>query len=166
MFDTVQIDILSQFVEFSPCKRINLISAYQSIQHLFLSYVEVISVKLVCGVANTLEYTLGDLSKLKSQEGVRVLLLVWRDSWLPIMKKPDISLSTLRYKCFLFLVWREKDTAGSRSRGTLAGCPREPWHDMHSEIDGPAAYDLMTNFEERWLKASKPHGLKKTKNFI
>lgn len=34
---------------------------------------------------------------------------------------------------------------------------------MHSKIDGPAAYDIMTNFEERWLKASKPHGLKKLK---
>ena len=39
---TVQIDILSQFVEFSPCKRINLISAYQTFQNLFLSYVKVI----------------------------------------------------------------------------------------------------------------------------
>lgn len=34
---------------------------------------------------------------------------------------------------------------------------------MHSKIDGPAAYDVLTNFEERWLKASKPHGLKKLK---
>lgn len=44
------------------------------------------------------------------------------------------------------------------------GAPREPWHDMHSKIDGPAAYDVLTNFEERWLKASKPHGLKKLKS--
>ncbi|MFS7994217.1 hypothetical protein Hanom_Chr12g01103281 [Helianthus anomalus] len=42
MFVTVQIGILSQFVKFSPCKRIDLISAYQTIQNLFLSYVEVI----------------------------------------------------------------------------------------------------------------------------
>ena len=34
---------------------------------------------------------------------------------------------------------------------------------MHCRIDGPAAYDILTNFEERWLKASKPHGLKKLK---
>lgn len=34
---------------------------------------------------------------------------------------------------------------------------------MHSRIDGPAAYDVLTNFEERWLKASKPHGIKKLK---
>ncbi|KAG1362334.1 Phospholipase D beta 2 [Cocos nucifera] len=31
------------------------------------------------------------------------------------------------------------------------------------KIDGPAAYDILTNFEERWLKASKRHGIKKLK---
>ncbi|CAD6209277.1 unnamed protein product [Miscanthus lutarioriparius] len=39
--------------------------------------------------------------------------------------------------------------------------PREPWHDLHSKIDGPAAYDVLKNFEERWLKASKCSGAKK-----
>ncbi|CAM0870370.1 unnamed protein product [Alopecurus aequalis] len=39
--------------------------------------------------------------------------------------------------------------------------PREPWHDLHSKIDGPAAYDVLKNFEERWLKASKRTGPKK-----
>ncbi|CAH2039360.1 unnamed protein product [Thlaspi arvense] len=47
--------------------------------------------------------------------------------------------------------------------GNLSGCPREPWHDLHSKIDGPAAYDVLTNFEERWLKAAKPSGIKKFK---
>lgn len=46
-------------------------------------------------------------------------------------------------------------------QGPAVGCPREPWHDLHSKIDGPAAYDVLTNFEERWLKASKRHGLRK-----
>ncbi|CAN1754292.1 Phospholipase D beta 1 [Linum perenne] len=41
------------------------------------------------------------------------------------------------------------------------GCPREPWHDLHSKIEGPAAYDVLTNFEERWSKASKPRGIHK-----
>lgn len=36
---------------------------------------------------------------------------------------------------------------------------------MHCKIDGPAAYDVLTNFEERWLKASKPHGIKKLKPY-
>ncbi|XP_057986746.1 phospholipase D delta-like isoform X1 [Hevea brasiliensis] len=33
--------------------------------------------------------------------------------------------------------------------------PREPWHDWHCKIEGPAAYDILTNFEQRWKKASK-----------
>ncbi|KAF7829008.1 Phospholipase D delta [Senna tora] len=33
--------------------------------------------------------------------------------------------------------------------------PREPWHDLHCRIDGPAAYDVLTNFEQRWKKATK-----------
>ncbi|CAJ1949948.1 unnamed protein product [Sphenostylis stenocarpa] len=45
--------------------------------------------------------------------------------------------------------------------GSTGGCPREPWHDLHSKIDGPAAYDVLTNFEERWLRAAKPKGFKK-----
>ncbi|KAM0867231.1 hypothetical protein ACQ4PT_042114 [Festuca glaucescens] len=39
--------------------------------------------------------------------------------------------------------------------------PREPWHDLHSKIDSPAAFDVLKNFEERWLKASKRTGAKK-----
>lgn len=48
-------------------------------------------------------------------------------------------------------------------QGNTTGCPREPWHDLHSKIDGPAAYDVLTNFEQRWLRASKAHGIKKLK---
>ncbi|XP_031475859.1 phospholipase D delta [Nymphaea colorata] len=33
--------------------------------------------------------------------------------------------------------------------------PREPWHDQHCRIDGPAAYDVLKNFEQRWQKATK-----------
>lgn len=47
--------------------------------------------------------------------------------------------------------------------GPTNGCPREPWHDLHSKIDGPAAYDVLTNFEERWTKASKVSAGKKVK---
>lgn len=47
--------------------------------------------------------------------------------------------------------------------GNVVGCPREPWHDLHCRIDGPAAYDVLSNFEERWWKASKPRGIKKLK---
>ncbi|KAK6125915.1 hypothetical protein DH2020_040344 [Rehmannia glutinosa] len=37
--------------------------------------------------------------------------------------------------------------------GTKA--PREPWHDMHCRIDGPAAYDVLINFAQRWRKTTK-----------
>lgn len=33
--------------------------------------------------------------------------------------------------------------------------PRQPWHDLHCRIEGPAAYDILTNFEQRWKKATK-----------
>lgn len=33
--------------------------------------------------------------------------------------------------------------------------PRQPWHDLHCKIDGPAAYDVLKNFEQRWKKASR-----------
>ncbi|TVU31196.1 hypothetical protein EJB05_22874, partial [Eragrostis curvula] len=32
------------------------------------------------------------------------------------------------------------------------GGPREPWHDIHSKIEGPAAWDVLHNFEQRWRK--------------
>ena len=30
--------------------------------------------------------------------------------------------------------------------------PRQPWHDIHARVDGPAVQDLMCNFIERWRK--------------
>eukprot|EP00775_Hariotina_reticulata_P010522 gene10522-10682_t len=31
-------------------------------------------------------------------------------------------------------------------------CPREPWHDIHAKVEGPAAMDVAINFMERWTK--------------
>eukprot|EP00127_Corallochytrium_limacisporum_P003247 Clim_evm96s147 gene=Clim_evmTU96s147 len=33
--------------------------------------------------------------------------------------------------------------------------PRQPWHDIHSRVEGQAARDIMINFEERWHKQVK-----------
>ncbi|KAK6805306.1 hypothetical protein RDI58_003091 [Solanum bulbocastanum] len=44
-----------------------------------------------------------------------------------------------------------------------SGGPREPWHDLHSKIEGPAAYDVLTNFEQRYRKAIKWIRIKKCK---
>lgn len=32
------------------------------------------------------------------------------------------------------------------------GGPREPWHDIHCKLEGPAAWDVLFNFEQRWRK--------------
>ncbi|KDP43703.1 hypothetical protein JCGZ_22330 [Jatropha curcas] len=37
----------------------------------------------------------------------------------------------------------------------LIKTPRQPWHDLHCRIDGPAAYDVLINFEQRWKKETK-----------
>ncbi|KAA8541696.1 hypothetical protein F0562_022848 [Nyssa sinensis] len=36
------------------------------------------------------------------------------------------------------------------------GGPREPWHDAHARIVGEAAWDVLTNFEQRWTKQCDP----------
>uniref|UniRef100_A0A2N9HVS8 phospholipase D n=1 Tax=Fagus sylvatica TaxID=28930 RepID=A0A2N9HVS8_FAGSY len=33
--------------------------------------------------------------------------------------------------------------------------PRQPWHDLHCRVEGPAAYDVLINFEQRWRRATK-----------
>nr|GMD73217.1 phospholipase D delta-like [Ipomoea batatas] len=37
--------------------------------------------------------------------------------------------------------------------GTKA--PRQPWHGLHCRIDGPAAYDVLINFAQRWRRATR-----------
>ncbi|KAK9281925.1 hypothetical protein L1049_004833 [Liquidambar formosana] len=32
------------------------------------------------------------------------------------------------------------------------GGPREPWHDIHSRLEGAIAWDVLFNFEQRWRK--------------
>ncbi|KAK9948329.1 hypothetical protein M0R45_003910 [Rubus argutus] len=178
------------------------------------------------------DLTLGDLLKYKSEEGVRVLLLVWDDktshdkflfktagmmgthdeetrkffknssvncvlapryasSKLSFLKQQVVgTLFTHHQKCVLvdsqasgnnrkitaFLggldvcdgrydtpehrLFRDLDTVFHEDfhqptfpAGTKA--PRQPWHDLHCRIDGPAAYDVLINFEQRWRKATK-----------
>lgn len=198
-------------------------------------------VRLVRDASSAAEYTLGELLKSKSQEGVRVLLLLWDDptsrnilgyktdgimqthdeetrrffkhssvqvllcprfagkrhSWIKQREVETIythhqktvildadagynrrkiiafvggldlcdgRYDTPHHPLFRSLEKEHKDDYHNPTfTGNVAGCPREPWHDMHCKIDGPAAYDVLTNFQERWLKAAKPHGIKKLK---
>ncbi|GAV79648.1 C2 domain-containing protein/PLDc domain-containing protein/PLD_C domain-containing protein [Cephalotus follicularis] len=148
------------------------------------------------------DITLGDLLKIKSQEGVRVLLLVWDDPTsrsifgftteagtiythhqknvivdsdaghyrrkiTAFVGGLDLCMGrydTPRHSLFKTLETVHKDDYHNPNfTESTPGLPREPWHDLHCRIDGPAAYDILTNFEERWLRASEPHGLRKLK---
>ncbi|CAL5196197.1 unnamed protein product [Lathyrus oleraceus] len=191
------------------------------------------------GHSHETDFTLGDLLRSKSQEGVRVLLLVWDDptsrsilgyktdgvmathdeetrrffkhSSVQVLLCPRIAgkrhswakqkevetiythhqktiildadagnnrrkivafiggldlcdgrYDTPHHPLFRSLQTLHKDDYHNPTfTGSTGGCPREPWHDLHSKIDGPAAYDILTNFEERWLRAAKPTGIKK-----
>ncbi|XP_039003732.1 phospholipase D delta-like [Hibiscus syriacus] len=178
------------------------------------------------------DLTLGDLLKYKSEEGVRVLLLVWDDqtshdkfgirtagvmqthdeetlkffkhSSVTCVLAPRYASNKLGYfkqkvvgtmfthhqKCVLVdtqavgnnrkitafvggidLCDGRYDTPEHRllhdldtifkddfhnptfPAGTKA--PRQPWHDLHSRIEGPAAYDVLINFEQRWRKSTR-----------
>lgn len=178
------------------------------------------------------ELTLGELLKYKSQEGVRVCMLVWDDktshdkfgikttgvmathdeetrkffkhssvicvlspryasSKLSIFKQQVVgTLFTHHQKCVLvdtqgswnnrkitaFIggldlcdgrydtpehrLFRDLDTVflndfHNPTFATGTKGPRQPWHDLHSKIEGPAAYDILRNFEQRWRKATK-----------
>eukprot|EP00249_Psilotum_nudum_P022879 c28674_g1_i1 orf=191-2614(+) len=39
------------------------------------------------------------------------------------------------------------------------GGPREPWHDIHARVEGPVAWDVLENFEQRWKKQGVAHFL-------
>ncbi|XP_028760535.1 phospholipase D delta-like [Neltuma alba] len=178
------------------------------------------------------ELSLGDLLKYKSQEGVRVVMLIWDDKTshdhfflktdgimqthdeetkrffknstvhcvlapryasnkLSIFKQQVVgTLFTHHQKCVLLdtnacenkrkitafiggldLCDGRYDTPDHRLFVDLdtvfqndihnpvfpsnTGVPREPWHDLHCKVEGPAAYDILTNFEQRWRKAKK-----------
>ncbi|KAJ6678212.1 PHOSPHOLIPASE D [Salix viminalis] len=178
------------------------------------------------------DLTLGELLKYKSEEGVRVLLLVWDDrsshdkfgiktagvmathdedtrrffknssvtcvlapryasSKLSFLKQQTVgTMFTHHQKCVLVdtqargnnrkitafiggidlcdgrydtpehrlfhdlnTVFKDDFHNPTYPAGTNA--PRQPWHDLHCRIDGPAAYDVLINFEQRWRKATK-----------
>ncbi|WVZ19597.1 hypothetical protein V8G54_006919 [Vigna mungo] len=136
---------------------------------------------------------LGELLKYKSQEGLRVLLLVWDDKTSHSKFFINTVVGTLfthHQKCVIvdtqahgnnrkitaFIggldlcdgrydtpehrLFRDKDTVYQDDYHNPTFCagtkgPRQPWHDLHCKIEGPAAYDILTNFEQRWRKATR-----------
>ncbi|KAL3839824.1 hypothetical protein ACJIZ3_024415 [Penstemon smallii] len=71
-----------------------------------------------------------------------------------------IDLCDGRYDTQFHSLFRTLDTAhhddfhqANFKGATLKkGGPREPWHDIHSKLEGPAAWDVLYNFEQRWRK--------------
>ncbi|MCO5546852.1 hypothetical protein L7F22_000289 [Adiantum nelumboides] len=39
-----------------------------------------------------------------------------------------------------------------RNASIATGGPRQPWHDIHCRLEGPVAWDVVDNFEQRWRK--------------
>lgn len=60
---------------------------------------------------------------------------------------------------FTTLVREHKNDFRNRVFPTLtsASGPREPWHDIHCRVEGPAAHDVLMNFLQRWRKQAAEH---------
>ncbi|XP_051151968.1 phospholipase D alpha 1-like [Andrographis paniculata] len=71
-----------------------------------------------------------------------------------------IDLCDGRYDTAFHSLFRTLDTAHNDdfhqpnfTEGAISkGGPREPWHDIHCRLEGPVAWDVMFNFEQRWRK--------------
>ncbi|XP_039127646.1 phospholipase D alpha 1-like isoform X2 [Dioscorea cayenensis subsp. rotundata] len=181
------------------------------------------------------DVTLGELLKMKAQEGVRVLMLVWDDrTSVGLLKKDglmgthdeetanyfqdtgvhcvlcprnpddgssvvqDLQISTMfthhqksvmvdsdipgsykmtrrivsfiggidlcdgRYDTQAHSLFRTLCTThradfhqpNFEGSSIQKGGPREPWHDIHCRLEGPVAWDVVSNFEQRWRKQS------------
>ncbi|XP_042489404.1 phospholipase D alpha 1-like [Macadamia integrifolia] len=72
-----------------------------------------------------------------------------------------IDLCDGRYDSPFHSLFRTLDTAHhddfhqpnfSTGASINKGGPREPWHDIHCRLEGPVAWDVLYNFEQRWRK--------------
>lgn len=75
-----------------------------------------------------------------------------------------LDLCDGRYDDQYHSLFRTLDTAHNQdlhqvfTEASLAcGGPREPWHDIHSRLEGPVAWDVLYNFEQRWKKQAGHH---------
>ncbi|XP_022132836.1 phospholipase D delta [Momordica charantia] len=67
----------------------------------------------------------------------------------------DGRYDTPEHRLFLGLDTIFKDDFHNPTFPAGTKAPRQPWHDLHCRIEGPAAYDLLMNFEQRWNKATR-----------
>lgn len=59
-----------------------------------------------------------------------------------------------RYPLFKTLFSLHKDDFYQNCTPACTGVtgPRQPWHDIHSKVEGPIVADVMRNFTDRWMK--------------
>ncbi|KAL7099721.1 hypothetical protein ACP275_09G102500 [Erythranthe tilingii] len=92
------------------------------------------------------------------------------DSDLPVEGGPEkrrivsfvggLDLCDGRYDSPFHSLFRTLDTAhhddfhqaNYAGAAITKGGPREPWHDIHSRLEGQIAWDVLFNFEQRWRK--------------
>ncbi|PON63241.1 Phospholipase D [Parasponia andersonii] len=78
-----------------------------------------------------------------------------------------IDLCDGRYDTPFHSIFRTLDTAhyndfhqpNFRGASIAKGGPREPWHDIHCKLEGHIAWDVLCNFEQRWMKQGHNKGL-------
>ncbi|KAH7546384.1 hypothetical protein FEM48_Zijuj01G0194800 [Ziziphus jujuba var. spinosa] len=71
-----------------------------------------------------------------------------------------IDLSDGRYDNHFHSLFRTLNTIhrndfyqhGFSGASICKGGPREPWHDIHCRLEGAVAWDVLSNFEQRWRK--------------
>ncbi|KAM3262725.1 hypothetical protein ACQJBY_053074 [Aegilops geniculata] len=78
-----------------------------------------------------------------------------------------LDLCDGRYDTQFHSLFRTLDTAHQKDFHQISiadasidkGGPRQPWHDIHAKVEGPAAWDILYNFEQRWRKQGGDHDL-------
>jgi len=77
-------------------------------------------------------------------------------SYLGGIDLTDGRFDTPEYKLFDYSSEHSEDFYQNCTPGaTIETGPREPWHDIHARLEGPAALDVLANFEERWRRQAE-----------
>ena len=68
----------------------------------------------------------------------------------------DGRYDTPRYPLFstLFSLHKNDFYQNCTPGGTVMTGPRQPWHDIHSKVEGPIVTSVLKNFTDRWMKQS------------
>ncbi|KAH9312687.1 hypothetical protein KI387_027722 [Taxus chinensis] len=110
-------------------------------------------ISLVRGMTGIEGVTVGELLKYKAEQGVRVLVLKWEDrTTVKTLKREGL----MKNHCEETLKFFKKTKNNFDGTDLRRGEPREPWHDAHSKIEGLTAWDVVTNFTQRWIEQADP----------